>query len=91
MNQEGYSCLMPAPRPTLRPAETLCDLLPQRADSATSFWKRLSARALRRISAHGPRGVYVAAFAGLVAGGLSMGAGEYVSVSSQADTERADI
>jgi vacuolar iron transporter family protein len=39
----------------------------------------------------GPRGVYVAAFAGLVAGALSMGAGEYVSVSSQADTERADI
>jgi len=39
----------------------------------------------------GPRGVYVAALAGLVAGALSMGAGEYVSVSSQADTERADI
>lgn len=39
----------------------------------------------------GPSGVYVAAFAGLVAGALSMGAGEYVSVSSQADTERADI
>jgi len=29
--------------------------------------------------------------AGLVAGALSMAAGEYVSVSSQADTERADI
>lgn len=39
----------------------------------------------------GTREVYVAAFAGLVAGALSMGAGEYVSVSSQADTERADI
>jgi vacuolar iron transporter family protein len=39
----------------------------------------------------GPRGVYVAAVSGLVAGALSMGAGEYVSVSSQADTERADI
>jgi len=39
----------------------------------------------------GPRGVYVAACAGLAAGALSMGAGEYVSVSSQADTERADI
>ncbi len=39
----------------------------------------------------GPKGVYVAAFAGLVAGTLSMGAGEYVSVSSQADTESADI
>lgn len=39
----------------------------------------------------GPRGVYVAAFAGLAAGALSMAAGEYVSVSSQADTEHADI
>jgi len=32
----------------------------------------------------------VAGVAGLVAGALSMAAGEYVSVSSQADTERAD-
>ena len=31
------------------------------------------------------------AVAGLVAGALSMAAGEYVSVSSQADTEKADI
>ncbi len=38
-----------------------------------------------------PRGVLIAAVAGLVAGALSMGAGEYVSVSSQTDTERADI
>ena len=36
-------------------------------------------------------GILVAGFAGLVAGALSMGAGEYVSVSSQADTERADL
>src|SRR5204862_7870236 len=35
--------------------------------------------------------VMVAGVAGLVAGALSMAAGEYVSVSSQADTERADI
>ena len=35
--------------------------------------------------------VLVAGVAGLVAGAMSMGAGEYVSVSSQADTERADI
>ena len=35
--------------------------------------------------------MHVAALAGLVAGALSMGAGEYVSVSSQADTEHADI
>jgi vacuolar iron transporter family protein len=35
--------------------------------------------------------VVVAALAGLVAGALSMAAGEYVSVSSQADTEKADL
>ncbi|HEY1303657.1 MAG TPA: VIT family protein [Vicinamibacterales bacterium] len=35
--------------------------------------------------------VFVAGIAGLVAGALSMAAGEYVSVSSQADTERADL
>ena len=35
--------------------------------------------------------VLVAAVAGLVAGALSMAAGEYVSVSSQADTEKADL
>jgi len=35
--------------------------------------------------------VMVAAVAGLVAGALSMAAGEYVSVSSQADTEKADL
>jgi VIT1/CCC1 family predicted Fe2+/Mn2+ transporter len=36
-------------------------------------------------------GVLVAGVAGLVAGALSMAAGEYVSVSSQADTEQADL
>src|SRR6185503_9453999 len=35
--------------------------------------------------------VLLAAVAGLAAGALSMAAGEYVSVSSQADTERADL
>ncbi|HEX6644579.1 MAG TPA: VIT family protein [Gemmatimonadales bacterium] len=35
--------------------------------------------------------VLVAGIAGLVAGAMSMAAGEYVSVSSQADTERADL
>ena len=35
--------------------------------------------------------VMLAGVAGLVAGSLSMAAGEYVSVSSQADTERADL
>ena len=36
-------------------------------------------------------GILVAGVAGLVAGSMSMAAGEYVSVSSQADTERADL
>ena len=35
--------------------------------------------------------VMVAGVAGLVAGAMSMAAGEYVSVHSQADTERADL
>ena len=35
--------------------------------------------------------IVLGAVAGLVAGALSMAAGEYVSVSSQADTEKADI
>ncbi len=35
--------------------------------------------------------VLVAGVAGLVAGAMSMAAGEYVSVSSQADTEEADM
>jgi len=38
-----------------------------------------------------PGPVLVAGVAGLVAGAMSMAAGEYVSVSSQSDTERADI
>lgn len=35
--------------------------------------------------------ILLAGFAGLVAGAMSMAAGEYVSVSSQADTEKADL
>lgn len=38
-----------------------------------------------------PRTILVAGVAALVAGALSMAMGEYVSVSSQSDTERADI
>ena len=37
------------------------------------------------------KSVLIAGVAGLVAGAMSMAAGEYVSVSSQADTERADL
>ncbi|MDE2359193.1 MAG: VIT family protein [Betaproteobacteria bacterium] len=43
-------------------------------------------------AAHASRsGVLVAGVAGLVAGAMSMAAGEYVSVRSQADTETADL
>ena len=39
----------------------------------------------------GPHALWVSGVAGLVAGAMSMAAGEYVSVHSQADTERADL
>jgi VIT1/CCC1 family predicted Fe2+/Mn2+ transporter len=43
-------------------------------------------------AAHGNRSsVLVAGVAGLVAGAMSMAAGEFVSVHSQADTEQADL
>ena len=38
-----------------------------------------------------PKAVLIAGAAGLTAGAMSMAAGEYVSVSSQSDIERADI
>ncbi|MBB3862097.1 VIT1/CCC1 family predicted Fe2+/Mn2+ transporter [Novosphingobium hassiacum] len=38
-----------------------------------------------------PADILVAGAAGLVAGAMSMAAGEYVSVSSQSDTEEADL
>lgn len=38
-----------------------------------------------------PAEILLAGVAGLVAGAMSMAAGEYVSVSSQADTEKADL
>lgn len=39
----------------------------------------------------GSSNIMLAGLAGLMAGAMSMAAGEYVSVSSQADTERADL
>ncbi len=39
----------------------------------------------------GHQAIFVAGLAGLVAGAMSMAAGEYVSVSSQTDTEKADL
>lgn len=38
-----------------------------------------------------PADILIAGVAGLVAGAMSMAAGEYVSVSSQSDTEKADL
>ena len=38
-----------------------------------------------------PSNILIAGVAGLVAGSMSMAAGEYVSVSSQSDTEHADL
>jgi VIT1/CCC1 family predicted Fe2+/Mn2+ transporter len=42
-------------------------------------------------AAAAPNDVLIAGVAGLVAGAMSMAAGEYVSVSSQSDTEQADL
>ncbi|MEO1968573.1 MAG: VIT family protein [Sphingomonadaceae bacterium] len=42
-------------------------------------------------AAQGRNEILLAGIAGLVAGAMSMAAGEYVSVSSQADTETADL
>lgn len=42
-------------------------------------------------SGTGRAAILIAGIAGLVAGAMSMAAGEYVSVSSQADTEAADL
>lgn len=42
-------------------------------------------------SANNQAAILTAGFAGLVAGAISMGVGEYVSVSSQKDSEKADI
>ena len=39
----------------------------------------------------GRTNILIAGIAGLVSGAMSMAAGEYVSVSSQADTESADL
>ena len=43
-------------------------------------------------AAHTPyNGIFVAGIAGLIAGAMSMAAGEYISVSSQADTEKSAL
>ena len=50
-------------------------------------WKRCVEAAVE----HRVEAVLLAGVAGLVAGAMSMAAGEYVSVSSQSDTENADL
>ena len=53
---------------------------------ALRFWGQMM------VLSQPPRGsILLAGTAGLVAGAMAMAAGEYVSVSSQADTERADL
>src|SRR5579885_3019892 len=42
-------------------------------------------------ASHSRGGILIAGISGLVAGALSMAAGEYVSVSSQADVEKAEL
>ena len=65
---------------------------------ALLYWVRTTASFRPRglvlgvAAAHATRSnVLVAGVAGLVAGAMSMAAGEYVSVHSQADTEQADL
>jgi VIT family protein len=65
---------------------------------ARRFWARTTESFRRRFlvlgvaAAHATHsGVLVAGVAGLVAGAMSMAAGEYVSVHSQKDTEQADL
>ena len=65
---------------------------------APRFWGRMTASSRPRASSSASppprrsRGeILTAAFAGLAAGAMSMAAGEYVSVSSQADSEAADL
>jgi len=51
----------------------------------------LGVAAVAATAADGRHDAVVAGIAGLVAGAMSMAAGEFVSVSSQADTESADL
>src|SRR5579883_969919 len=42
-------------------------------------------------ASHSKSGILISGISGLVAGALSMAAGEYVSVSTQADVEKAEL
>ena len=61
--------------------------LPQEPDQATEQLRWLPDSRVWRVVF----GVLAAGVSGLVAGTMAMAAGEYVSVSSQADTEQADL
>jgi VIT1/CCC1 family predicted Fe2+/Mn2+ transporter len=78
--------------------------LPERHRTATTGWLRAAvlgandgvlstaSLVLGVAAAHGsPGSILIAGVSGLVAGAMSMAAGEYVSVHSQADTEGADL
>lgn len=78
--------------------------VPERHRMSSSGWLRAavlgandgilstSSLVLGVAAAHGPRGaILIAGVSGLVAGAMSMAAGEYVSVHSQEDTETADL
>ena len=82
----------------------MAERLPERHRTASSGWLRAavlgandgvlstSSLVLGVAAAHGSHGgILVAGVSGLVAGAMSMAAGEYVSVHSQADTEGADL
>jgi VIT1/CCC1 family predicted Fe2+/Mn2+ transporter len=84
--------------------EPVAKRLPERHRLATSGWLRAavlgandgilstSSLVLGVAAAHGTHAsILVAGVAGLVAGAMSMAAGEYVSVHSQADVEDADL
>ena len=53
--------------------------------------KTTTLRMINRLTEPSAGEILIAGIAGLVAGAMSMAAGEYVSVSSQSDTEKADI
>src|SRR5437764_40395 len=57
---------------------------------APSFSARVK-KSLKLLYAAASASILITGVAGLVAGAMSMAAGEYVSVHSQADTEAADI
>ncbi len=96
------ACLVHDARMSLERARSV--VTPERHQSARAVWLRaavlgaddaiVSTASLMigvAASSAGRPAILVAGIAGLVAGSMSMAVGEYVSVSSQRDAERADI